>query len=177
MNARHKERFEGPTKEHLSQDGVMVETGDDKQGTITWRLLSRLEQTYNTWRVKAGSREEQELIAECAALKEVGRAYQEGGMLGSVGSVDLGNASFQGGAGRSHLAKTERQLNDRNKVYKVKQRLTQEQWIVVSNVVFNDNSLIAAGYAIGEKSQTSAYRAAGRRLKRSGEVVARLLGY
>ena len=172
-----KERFDGPTSERMRQDGAMFDVGDDQQGTIVYRSMSRLEQTYNTWRARAGARDERNLAAEFAALKELGRAFDEGGLFGTVGSVDLGNACFQGGAGRAHLAKTERQLNDRNKVYKVQQKLTHHQWIVVSNVVFNDFSLIIAGYAIGAEKQTTAYRIAGLRLKESGEIVSDILGY
>ena len=34
---------------------------------------------------------------------------------------------------RAHMAKTERQLNDRNKVYRAQQKLSHHQWIVVTN--------------------------------------------
>ncbi len=173
---REKDRFDGPTSEHMRQDDVQFETGDDKQGTITYRKISRLEQTYNTWRARVGTRDERNLSAEFAALTELGRAFIEGGMLGSVGSVDL-DGTYSAGVDHAHMSKTERQLNDRDKVYKCQQKLNSHQWTVVTTVVFDDQPLIAAGYAIGAEKQTTAYRLAGLRLKESGEIVSDILGY
>lgn len=172
-----KERFDGPTKERMLQEGAEFDVGDDQQGTIVYRSRSRLEQTYNTWRARVGSRDERDLNLQYAALKELGRAFEEGGMLGNVGSVDCNRTYSPSAAGRTGLAKTERQLNDRDTVYLAQQKLSHHQWIVVSNVVFNDLSLIIAGYAIGAESQTSAHRIAGNKLRDAGTVVARLLGY
>lgn len=172
-----RETFNGPTAERILQDDALFDIGDDQQGTTIYRSMPRLEQTYKTWRARAGARDERELNLQFAALTELGRAFMEGGMLGSVGSVDCNRTYSPSAAGRAHLAKTERQLNDRDTVYRAQQKLSHHQWIVVSNVVFNDHSLIIAGYAIGANSQTRAYMTAGDRLKEAGTITARLLGY
>ena len=94
-------------------------------------------------------------------------------MMGTVGSIDFNGS---GGAERSFLAKNERQLNARDEVYRVRQRLSHWQWIVVSNVVLNDYSLEIAGYAIGCRSRRRGSEKARTILRSSGESLSQMWG-
>lgn len=168
-----RNRFEGPTAERLIKSDGYVAIGDDKQGTRVYHMLdSCLDRTYADMNRRAGTAEEDQLRVEYAALKRLLRHYEEGGLMGALGSADMEGSVSGFGGGRSFLAKTERQLNARDECFRAKEALSVGQWAVITTVVFNDQSLELAGYAIGRKSKTRAFEAGRVVLRGAGKILA-----
>lgn len=171
MKASQQHRdYSGPTPERIIQSDGHVVIGDDQQGTRVYHMLdSVLDRTYSALMRGAASYDENILAREYAALKRFQRHFEEGGMLGTVGSIDPNRSG--GDSSRSFLAKSEAQLHARDEVYRAKGTLSHWQWVVVSNVVLNDHPLEIAGYAIGCRSKTRAFEKARVVLRGAGESL------
>lgn len=166
-------QWQGPTAERLIKSDGYVAIGDDQQGTRVYHMLdSVLDRTYSDLRVKIGNAEQDELRLEYAALKKLGALYEAGALMGALPSVDLGNACFQGGAGRDHAAKTDGQIAARFSFHSARDQLSVWQWKVTDAVVLRDVPLSAAGFLLGCRSQYRAREKARVVLRGSGITLA-----
>jgi hypothetical protein len=164
--------FRGPTAERLIHSDGYVETGDNKQGTRVYHMLDTvLDRTYADLQSKAGTGDRDLLRREYAALKRFHGHFEEGGLMGSVCSVDL-NRSGGDAPSHSHLAKTERQVAARQAYVVALSVMSPHQRIVATLVVCEDISLELAGYKIGKKSKTRAFEMARNVLRTAAESLA-----
>lgn len=148
----------GPTQERLAKAQGYVDIGDDQRGgkiytfrdTTMDRLYSRL--------VKGarGRHEEDQLRREWHGLMKYKHHWHAGGLLPSLGSVDLNRIFASDPGSMSGMAKSEQQAHHRGEYRKAGALLGHKPGIVVDNVVCHDLTLEMAGYSIG---YTSPYRA------------------
>lgn len=150
--------YRGATPERLAKAGSNLHVADDRMGRQVYHLLdSRLNAIY-AGLVRSARTEDQKtrLGYEFAALSEYYRCFDNSGMIGNVGSIDFGRSYSPSPFGRTFLSKTERQLDDRNKLYFGRRCLSQEAGIVVDNVVLNNHPLEIAAYTIGKDTALEA---------------------
>lgn len=166
----------GPTKERLSIAQGSTSIGDDKQGTRIYHMMdSPLDRLYSRL-VRASKTENQtdRLRVEYAALTKYHRLFVESGMVGSIGSVDPNRTYSPNPSGRTFLAGSERQQNNRDEYRAAVIHLNNhEKWghkqtIVVDNVVCNETTLEIAGYCVGKESPGWAHAFAEKVLRDAG---------
>lgn len=166
----------GPTQERLARASGQASIGGEDRGVRIYHFLDTpLDRLYSRLvRCNKSNSQIDRMRAEYAALREYGRIFVESGMIGSIGAVDPNRTYSPSPSGRAFLAKTDRQLGDRDKLYFARSlTLNHHQGIVVDNVVCNERSLEIAGYAIGKESKTRAIVAAERLLRDAGYSLAR----
>ena len=170
-----KTEFNGPTAERLIVSDGFVDIGDDRQGGKRYTFLdSSLDRIYSRLSKASPKWMQDQLRGEYAALDRFRQVYVTGGLIGSVGSIDLNGS---GGSGRrSFLAATERQVSARNAYRAATSSLNLLESIVVHNVICHDASLEVAGRAIGKKSKTRAIERAGELLRDAGFKLGTLWG-
>ena len=169
--ARHDVR--GPTPERLCKTAGYYDIGGVERSRTIYHLVDTpLDRLYSRL-VKAGKQIDR-LRAEYAALREYSRIFVESGMIGSIGAVDPNRTYSPSPSGRAFLAKTDKQLSDRDKLHFARRvTLTHHQGIVVDNVVCNERSLEIAGYSVGKESKTRAIAFAEGLLREAGFALAR----
>ena len=162
--------YRGATPERIRRAEGHIAVGSDKRGPSKNTFLdSALDRVYARL-VKAAKTENQieRLRVEYAALNKYHRLFVESGMVGSVGSVDFNRTYSPSPFGRTFLATTERQLDNREQYRRAQIHLGHKPAIVVDNVVCNGNSLEVAGFSIGKGSQRRAIAAAETMLRDAG---------
>jgi hypothetical protein len=165
----------GPTAERLGMSQRNYAVGDDKRGGKVYHFMDdALSRLYaRLVRVSKSESQTDQLGIEYAALRRYERHFVEGGMLGSLGSVDCNRTYSPSPSGRAHLAHTERQLGDRDAYWHARDfTLDHTQGIVVDNVVCHGNSLEVAGYCVGKGSKTRAIKAAEEIIRDAGFALA-----
>ena len=173
-----------PTPERIAMAQGNAVVGDDKMGGRIYHFLdSPLDRLYSRL-VKASKSENHtdRLRVEYAALTKYNRLFVESGMVGSVGSVDPNRTYSPNPSGRTFLAGSERQQNNRDE-YRAAvihlnnhPELGHKQTIIVDNVVCNETSLEVAGYSIGKESQRRSIEAAEMILRDAGWRLAVMWG-
>ena len=174
----------GPSKERINRAGGHAEVGDDLRGGKVYHFLdSPLDRLYG--RLVRGAKTENlvdRLRVEYAALTKYHRLFVESGMVGSVGSVDPNRTYSPNPSGRTFLAGSERQQNNRDEYRAAVIHLNRhpelghKQTIVVDNVVCHETSLEIAGYSVGKESQRRAIEAAEMILRDAGWRLAVMWG-
>jgi hypothetical protein len=175
----------GPTLERLARAaGAFELSGVDKASqrtTMLDRPLARLIAAKGkTWE---GSWFE--------ALRRYGEHFYEGGLMGSIGSINL-ESVFASPFCRDHMAKSEGQVDHRLEYQRAKNHLDRAEApvgskyddatyahklrIVVDNVIIADWPLHVAGYSIGYSSPYRAREAATAMLRDAGYRLAKFWG-
>lgn len=169
-------RETGPTRERLSQAQNHYHVGDDKQGGKVYQLCDNpMDRLYSRLTRGAGTKDENALRREYAALLKYRHHWHSAGLEASVGSVDLNRVFASDASNMSGMAKTERQFNHRDQYRKARIQIEKalgaesghRAGIVLDNVVCAEFSLEMGGssvgygsyYKKGRKSYASPYRA------------------
>ncbi len=165
-----KERFER-AKDHIEIGG------DDRTGKVYHLRDSVLTRIYK--RLKANAKDANQLAetgVQERALERYLASFVEGGLNGSMPSVNLGNSCVQGGAGRDHAAKTDWAVDARNDFAKANAKLTQNQMDVLRIIVLCDGSTEEAGRHLGKTGRVRAIQSAVQHLRDAGNSLAKLWG-
>jgi hypothetical protein len=129
-----------------------IETGTDPKRRYAFRDV--LARTYAGLIHSAGTEElRDQLRVEYEALNRFYSVYVTSGLIGSISAVDPGRLHSSSPFNRTHLAKSERQVDARDDYRQAKARLVGLPWTVVDMVVLNGETLERAGYAIGATSE------------------------
>jgi hypothetical protein len=179
------ETLEGtPTPERIAIAAGNAVVGDDRMGKRIYHFLdSPLDRLYSRL-VKAAKTENQteRLRVEYAALTKYHRLFVESGMVGSIGSVDPNRTYSPNPSGRTFLAGSERQQNNRDEYRAATIHLNanpdwgHKQTIVVDNVVCHERTLEVAGYSVGKESPGWAHAFAEKVLRDAGWRLAVMWG-
>lgn len=169
-----------PTPERLVKaEGYFQVGGDERTGTVlqfTDGSLGRLYARLNELAKTNTKINRDDLTNEYIALQKYYHHWHHGGFEISVGSVDM-DRIFAPNFNRTHgLAKTERQINDRQQYERATKELGHRAKIVVDNVVCAGTTLEIAGYALGWTSKPQAIAAASEMIRDAGVRLARLWG-
>lgn len=113
---------------------------------------------------------------EYAALRKYAHHWYHGGLLSSVGSVDLNRIFASDPLSMSGMAKSEGQAHHRQQYRNARALIGHRPGIVVENVVCQEHSLEIAGYAIGWTNRPQAQAAATEILRDAGYRLARHWG-
>lgn len=168
----------GPTPERLAKAQGFVDVGDDQRGgkiytfrdTTMDRLYSRLVKQAR------GRHEEDQLRREWHGLMKYKHHWHAGGLLPSLGSVDLNRIFASDPGSMSGMAKSEQQAHHRGEYRRAGEILGHRPAIVVQNVVCYDHTVEMAGYAIGYNSPFRARTAAVAIIREAGKGLANLWG-
>lgn len=161
-------RETGPTLERLAKAHNHFHVGDDKQGGKVYQLCDNpMDRLYSRLTRGAGTRDENCLRREYAALLKYRHHWHSAGLEASLGSVDLNRIFAADASNMSGMAKTERQANHRQQYRQARDKVGHRAGIVLDNVVCAELSLELAGssvgygsyYKKGRKSYASPYRA------------------
>ncbi len=160
------------------EDDRGYETGGDERVARVYQFKdSALARVYGRLRAIAATvSEKDQLGVEERALERYYLAYEGGGLNGSLPSVDWGRAGSSSPSGRDHTAKVDWQVDLRKDFANAQDALSKDQKQVVYIVVVMGDSLEAAGYAIGRKSQRRAIAAAETVLRGAAEMLAEMWG-
>lgn len=156
-----------PLRERLAKADKHYHVGDDKQGGKIYQLCDNpMDRLYSRLTRGAGTREENHLRREYAALLKYRHHWHSAGLEASVGSVDLNRVFASDASSMSGMAKTERQFFHRDQYRKARDIIGHRPGIVLDNVVCAEHSLDIAGYSVGygsykkgRKTYASPYRA------------------
>lgn len=113
---------------------------------------------------------------EYSALRKYAHHWYHGGLLSSVGSVDLNRIFASDPGSMSGMAKTEAQAHHRQQYREARALIGHRPGIVVDNVICQEHPLEVAGYAIGWTNRPQAVAAATEMLRDAGHRLARLWG-
>lgn len=162
-----------PTIERFDQSGGYFDAGGDERSGRVYRFKdSAVERTYANLIAKETSEEKRsDLRAELLALERYFVAYSEGGLHGSMPSVDWAAAGASNPSGRDHTAKTDYAMDKRDEYRGATLAMSADQRIVAQWVVLAGQSPERAGYEIGRKSRRRASEAAVNVLRSAGEAL------
>lgn len=156
------------TPERLAKAEQHIDIGDDKQGARIYTFKdSPLDRLF--------SRKAIDPIGY-TALQRYKHHWYHGGLLSSIGSVDLNRIFASDVAGMSGMAKSERQAHHRGQWREAREMLGHRPAIIVDNVVCAEHTLEIAGYSLGFTSPYRARSAATDMLKDAGHRLAKLWG-
>lgn len=113
---------------------------------------------------------------EYAALRKYAHHWYHGGLLSSVGSVDLDRVHASDPGSMSGMAKSEGQAHHRSEYRRAREIIGHRPGIVVDNVVCAEWTLEVAGYSIGYSSPYRARAAAAEILRDAGYRLGKLWG-
>ncbi len=169
----------GITRERFNLAGGAVEVGGDERVGKSYHLKDgALERVYR--RLKANpeisSKQRAQTEVQERALERYRNAFLEGGMMGSVGSIDLEAAGASNPGARDHAAKTNWQVDHRNDFSRANRALTANQRNVVRIIVLCDGSTEEAGRFLGKTGRVRAIQSAVKHLRDAGDSLAKLWG-
>lgn len=182
-------RSDGPTAERLLKAQNHVHVGDDRQGGKIYQFCDNpMDALYSRLARRAGTRDENALRREYAALLKYRHHWHSAGLEPSVGSVDLNRIFASDASNMSGMAKSERQVHHRQQYRRARAVIGHRPGIVLDNVVCQEWSLEIAGSSIGygsyykkgRKSYASPYRAreeATKLLREAGQKLADHWGF
>lgn len=160
--------FEGPTEERLQKAQGHFQVGDDKQGTKVYRMRDdTLARMLDRDAIDG---------TEYAALQKYKHHWTAGGLMGSVGSVDLNRVFSSDPASMSGMAKSEGQAHHRGQFRRAREQLGNRQVILVERVVLEEWTLESAGGTLGWRDRKQAVAAATEMLRDAGYRLAKLWG-
>lgn len=181
-------RESGPTAERLLKAENHFHVGDDKQGGKVYQLCDNpMDRLYSRLTRGAGTKDEDLLQKEYAALLKYRQHWFSAGLESSVGSMDLNRVFSSDAANMSGMSKTEKQYHHRQQYRKAREKVGHRPGIVLDNVVCAEWPLDVAGYAVGygsykkgRKTYSSPYRAreeATKLLREAAVALAKLWGF
>lgn len=159
---------EGPTDERRRHAGGFYEIGGDDRASQKFTM-----QDSPLDRMKA-----RDAIGpkEYSALRKYAHHWYYGGLLSSVGSVDLNRVFASDPLSMSGMAKSEGQAHHRQQYRRARSILGHRPGIVVDSVVCQEHNLEVAGYAIGWTNRPQAVAAATEMLRDAGYRLAKYWG-
>lgn len=113
---------------------------------------------------------------EYSALRKYAHHWYHGGLLASVGSVDLNRIFASDPGSMSGMAKSEGQAHHRQQYREARALLGHRPSIVVDNVICAEHSLEIAGFSIGWTNKPQAIAAATEMLRDAGYRLAKHWG-
>jgi hypothetical protein len=160
--------YRGPSAERVRAAGGFYEIGGDRQVGQKYTM-----QDSPLDRMMARNAIDP---AEYSALRKYAHHWYHGGLLSSVGSVDLNRIFASDPLSMSGMAKSEGQAHHRQQYRQARAELGHRPGIVVDNVVCQELSLEVAGYAIGWTNRPQAVAAATEMLRDAGYRLSRHWG-
>jgi hypothetical protein len=160
--------IEGPTEERKRHSGGFFEIGGDSQ---VGRKYTMQDSPLDRMRARNAIDPK-----EYSALRKYAHHFYHGGLLPSVGSVDLNRVFASDPLSMSGMAKSEGQAHHRQQYRKAREILGHRPGIVVDNVVCAEWDLTTAGHSIGYASPYRARQAASEILRDAGYRLARFWG-
>jgi len=158
----------GPTAERIwKADGAFDLGGDDRVGRTYIFSDSPLGRMFKRHAIDP---------IEFTALQRYKHHWYHGGLLSSMGSVDLNRVFACDPSNMSGMAKSERQAFHRQQYREARELIGHRPGIVVDNVVCAEWPLHVAGHSIGYDSPHRARMAASQILRDAGYRLARLWG-
>ena len=150
----------GPTAERIwKADGAFDLGGDDRVGRTYIFSDSPLGRMFKRHAIDP---------IEFTALQRYKHHWYHGGLLSSMGSVDLNRVFASDPSNFSGMAKSERQAFHRQQYREARELIGHRPGIVVDNVVCQELSLEIGGYAIGWRNRPQAVAAATEMLRDAG---------
>ncbi len=168
----------GITEERFKHAGEHAEVGgDERDGKVYHLKDGALERIYRRLKANAkDGRQRGETEVQERALERYRNAFLEGGMMGSVGSIDLEAASASNPGARDHAAKTNWQMDHRDDFARANRALTANQRNVVRIIVLCDGGTEEAGRFLGKTGRVRAIQSAVKHLRDAGDSLAKLWG-
>lgn len=140
----------GPTPERLRLAGDAFVVGGEDRGTrIYFFADSPLQRLYARLRLRAGTRETEELTREYTALQKYRHHWYHAGLEASVGSVDLNRVFASDPSNMVGMAKSERQYDHRKKYRDAVALIGQKPHILLDNFVCYEWQLGVSCHTIG----------------------------
>lgn len=140
----------GPTEERLGKAaGAFVVGGEDRGTKIYFFADSPLQRLYARLRLRAGTRETEDLAREYTALQKYRHHWYYAGLESSLPSVDLGRVFASDPSGMSGMAKSERQADHRKKYRAAVEKIGQKPHILLENFCCYEWPLHVASHTIG----------------------------
>lgn len=159
---------DGPTEQRKRHAGGYFEVGGDARAGVKFTMQdSPLE------RMRARDAIDPK---EYSALRKYAHHWYHGGLLASVGSVDLNRIFASDPGSMSGMAKSEGQAHHRQQYREARALLGHRPSIVVDNVICAEHSLEVAGFAIGWTNRPQAVAAATEMLRDAGYRLAKHWG-
>jgi len=150
----------GPTAERIWKANGAFDIGGDDRGIRTY--------TFSDCPLGAMFKGKRIDPMEFTALQRYKHHWHHGGLLSSMGSVDLNRVFASDPSNFSGMAKSERQAFHRQQYREARELIGHRPGIVVDNVVCQELSLEIGGYAIGWRNRPQAVAAATEMLRDAG---------
>ncbi len=168
----------GITEERFKHAGGYAEVGGDERVGKSYHMKDgALERVYRRLKANAeGTKQLRETELQERALERYRNSFLEGGMMGSVGSIDLEAAGASNPGARDHAAKTNWQMDHRDDFAKANRALTANQRNVVRIIVLEDRGTEDAGHFLGKGGRRQAIQSAVQHLRDAGNSLAKLWG-
>lgn len=158
----------GPTPERLTAAADAFDIGGDNHGVRTYIFAdSPLGRMFKRKAIDP---------IEYTALQRYKHHWYHGGLLSSMGSVDLNRIFASDPSNMTGMAKSERQAFHRQQYREARELIGHKPGIVVDNVVCAEWPLHIAGHSIGFDSPHRARTAAAEVLRKSARVLAKFWG-
>lgn len=142
--------IEGPTSDRLRHAGGHFELGGEDRGIRVYYFAdSPLQRLYTRLRLKAGTKETEELAMEYAALLKYVSHWYYAGLEASLPSVDLDRVFSSDPSNMVGMAKSERQANHRKKYREAVDEIGHKPSILLDNFCCYEWPLDVACNTIG----------------------------
>lgn len=158
----------GPTEERMGKAAGAFDIGGEHHGIRTYIFAdSPLGRMFKRRGIDP---------IEFTALQRYKHHWYHGGLLSSVGSVDLNRIFASDPSNMTGMAKSERQAFHRQQYRAARDLIGHRPGIVVDNVVCAEWPLHIAGHSIGYESPFRARQAASEMLRDAGHRLAKFWG-